>query len=130
MTTIDAAKYHSGNGADTDEAACWHIVTFMLWCADRRLLAPQHSAEELRRDPVAYFHDRCGGKLWGEDLTPEGAAFAEAVWGDYGNEMTDLCVTHDISHTYDLWKQPNAEEIRGWLFEYLDEAFEDRQGAG
>lgn len=123
--TIDAAKFHSEAGPGTQESACWHIVTFLLWCAKQGMLAPRHSAEALENDPVGYFYNRCGGKLDGEDLTDEGAAFAEEIWKRYSDELADLSLAHELPSAYHFCEQENAEELRGFLFEFLDEELED-----
>lgn len=120
---LDRADLHVGNGADSEEQGTWHILTFLVFCADRGLLA-DHDVKALKEKPLGYFMTRMAGKLWGTDFTEEGAAFAEASYKNYLTELADLCVTHDIEHTYKICLQPNAEEIRGWMFEWLHEELE------
>ena len=41
MSTIDAAKYHHGNGAETEEDGAYHIGLSLRFCAERRLASLQ-----------------------------------------------------------------------------------------
>lgn len=123
MTTIDAAKYHHGNGAETGEDAAWHIGVFLLWCGERGLLAASHPLAKVRADPTRYVLEKLAGKLWSQDLSPEGADFAAHAYGAYCDEMCDLAAIHDVS-PYRLRALDGERDARGWLFEYLDEAYE------
>ena len=75
-------------------------------------------------DEEAYFQTKCAAELVDEDLTAEGAAFAQAIWKRYGEELADLSLHHDLESSYDFCKQENAEKLRGFLLEFLDEEYE------
>src|SRR5690348_12483218 len=98
MKRIDTLKDHIGDAGE--QAASWHILTFLLWAADHDMLAPKHSAEKLRQDPHAYFQSSFAAELCEEDLTAEGAAFARANWKRYLDDLTDLAMTHDLPDAY------------------------------
>jgi hypothetical protein len=123
MTTIDAAKYHHGNGADTLEDAAWHIGVFLLFCAERGMAAPEHGLESLRADATLHLLRRCDGKLWRGDLTAEGAAFADHAYEAYLAELGDLTLAQEVD-VYSLGRQPQVGGLRDAVFEFLDDMLE------
>jgi hypothetical protein len=122
MTTIDAAKYHHGNGAASEEDAAWHIGVFLLWCGERGLLAASHALEKVRTNPTRYVLKNCSGKLWSQDLSPKGADFASQAYGNYLNEVSDIAIHQGVS-AYGLRALDRTDEVVGWLFEHLDGAY-------
>ena len=125
MTTIDAVKYHHGNGAASEEDAAWHIGVFLLWCGERGLLAASRALEKVRKNPTRYVLKNCSGKLWSQDLSPKGAEFALHAYGNYLNEVSDIAIHQDVS-PYRLRVLARSEEVKGWLFEYLDGVYNAR----
>lgn len=129
MATIDAAKYHHGNGAETEEDAAWHIGLFLLYCAERGLAAPHHSLESLRADATQHVLSKCGGKLWDTDLSPEGAALAARFYDSYLAEVADLAMADDRS-AYEMRSHADQAGIRQVLFEFLDVRASITKGSG
>ena len=110
MSTIDAAKYHHGNGAETEEDGAWHIGVFLWWCAERGLASEAHALASLREDASAHLLTRCDGKLWRSDLTEEGARFADEAYEGYLAEVSDLAMGADVD-TYSLRTHAHVAEV-------------------
>jgi hypothetical protein len=129
MSTIDAAKYHHGKGAATEEDGAYHIGLFLRFCAERGLASVQHQqqARELVVDPATYLIEKCGGKLWSSDLTPNGLAFTERIYALYIREITDIAMGGDRD-VYTLRSDPDRAEVEQLIFEYLDKRLEKIMG--
>jgi hypothetical protein len=83
---IDRGDYHLED-AKTWERACRHIGLFLWWAAERGLASEEHDAKAAAANPTKYFINSCDTKLWNEDLTDDGNAFAEAEYDAYLTEQ-------------------------------------------
>ena len=79
---IDRGDWHYDD-AQTWERACRHIGLFLWWAAERGLASEEHDVSAVRANPTKHFIERCDTKLWGEDLTDAGNAFAETEYSAY-----------------------------------------------
>lgn len=60
---------------------------FLWWAAERGLASETHDVSEIRLDPTEHFISACDCKLWEEDLTERGNAFAQQEYGGYLDEV-------------------------------------------
>ncbi|MBX3252315.1 MAG: hypothetical protein KF901_34395 [Myxococcales bacterium] len=84
---IDRGDSHFDD-AGTWERACRHIGLFLWWAAGRGLASEEHDPSALAEDPTQYVISECDTKLWNEDLSDEGNAFAEAAYDAYLGEVS------------------------------------------
>ena len=84
--SIDRGDAHFAD-AKTWERACRHIGLFLWWAAERGLASEDHELSAVRANPTQHFIDACDTKLWDEDLTAVGNAFAQGEYGAYLNEV-------------------------------------------
>jgi len=80
--SIDRGDSHVGD-AGTWNRACRHIGLFLWWAAARGLASDEVDAKAIAKAPTKYFISHCDTKLWDEDFTTEGRAFAAAEYDAY-----------------------------------------------
>ena len=82
--------------AKTWNRACRHIALFLWWAVERGLGARQHPPGAIAKRPTKYFIEQCDTKLWDEDFTDEGVAFANAEYVKYLDKVSAYARTLDI----------------------------------
>ena len=80
--SIDRGDSHIAS-AKTWNRACRHIAVYLWWAAERGLAAKGVDKKALAKAPIKYFIAHCDTKLWDEDFTTEGGAFAAARYDTY-----------------------------------------------
>ncbi|HEY5934658.1 MAG TPA: hypothetical protein VIU61_08485 [Kofleriaceae bacterium] len=80
--SIDRGDSHFAD-AKTWNRACRHIGLFLWWAAERGLASDEVDAKACAKAPTKYFITHCDTKLWDDDLTTEGQAFAKAEYDAY-----------------------------------------------
>jgi hypothetical protein len=70
-------------------------------------------------DPTQYFIDHCDTKLWDEDLTVEGNAFAAVAYDEYLGAVSEYAGRLGVGD-YDI---PPDDKTREWFFGWLDQRF-------
>lgn len=80
--SIDRGDSHFAD-AKTWNRACRHIGLFLWWAAERGLASDEVDAKACAKAPTKYFITNCDTKLWDDDLTTEGQAFAKAEYDAY-----------------------------------------------
>jgi hypothetical protein len=85
--SIDRGDSHVGD-AKTWERACRHIAIFLWWAAERGLASADHEVSAVRTNPTKHFIQQCDTKLWDEDLSDVGNAFAASEYDAYLAEVS------------------------------------------
>jgi hypothetical protein len=116
--SIDRGDAHFRD-AGTWTKACRHIALFLWWAAERGLSSSEVDATEMAAAPTRYFIDHCDTKLWDEDLTVEGNAFAAAAYNGYLGAVSEYARSLGIGD-YDI---PPDEKTQMWFFGWLDRRF-------
>jgi hypothetical protein len=80
--SIDRGDSH-WEDAGTWERACRHIALFLWWAAEHNLASEDHDPKVMAKDPTGHFIGMCDTKLWNDDFTEDGVAFAEDAYSDY-----------------------------------------------
>jgi hypothetical protein len=80
--SIDRGDSHFAD-AKTWSRACRHIGLFLWWAAERGLASDEVDAKACAKAPTKYFITHCDTKLWDDDFTSEGHAFARAEYDAY-----------------------------------------------
>ena len=60
----------------------------LWWAAERGLASQDHDSKAAAADPTAYFISQCDTKLWDDDFSDEGKAFAQTQYDDYLAEVS------------------------------------------
>jgi hypothetical protein len=111
MASIDRADWHSGADDFPEDApeenGATHIGWFVRWAIGRGLFAnedtPAEAIEAVRSGTMsgrALVLKHLDGKLWPEDLSEEGQAFAKTQYEKYLDDFGDLIVTLDLDSPY------------------------------
>ena len=90
--SIDRGDSHFED-AGTWERACRHIALFLYWAAERGLASDDHTPKAMAKNPTRHFIQWCDTKLWDDDLTDAGRAFAEAKYSAYCKEVSAYAKT-------------------------------------
>lgn len=120
---IDRGDWHYDD-AGSWEAACAHIGTFLLWAVERGLGGDDHEPEALRADPTRYVIGHCDTKLWNDDLSDEGVAFAESSYSLYLEELQRYANARSVN----AYKLEHGPEDREHFFGFLDELLASWRG--
>ena len=80
--SIDRGDSHFAD-ARTWNRACRHIGLFLWWASARGLASKEVDAKAIAKAPTKYFITDCDKKLWDDDFTVEGKAFAAAEYDAY-----------------------------------------------
>ncbi|MEJ7600192.1 MAG: hypothetical protein WKG01_19950 [Kofleriaceae bacterium] len=80
--SIDRGDSHFTD-AKTWNRACRHIGLFLWWASARGLASKDVDAKAIAKAPTKYFISQCDTKLWDDDFTVEGLAFAAAEYDAY-----------------------------------------------
>jgi len=115
LMSIDRGDFHYDD-AQSWERACRHIGLFLWWAADRGLASEDHHAEEIAPNPTQYFIGQCDTKLWDEDLTDDGNAFATAAYDEYLGEVGVYAEGLGVGN----YEVPEGEATRKHFFDWLD----------
>ena len=84
--SIDRGDSH-WEDAGSWERACRHIALFLWWAAEHNLASEDHDPKVMAKDPTGHFIRMCDTKLWNDDFTEDGAAFAEEAYNEYLEEV-------------------------------------------
>jgi hypothetical protein len=117
--SIDRGDSHYGD-AGSWEKACRHIALFLWWAFERGLgdnEVNEIDVAEMAKDPTKTFIAQCDTKLWGEDLTDEGQAFAAAEYKDYLGAVAARARELGVGD-YDI---PEDDATKAWFFDWLDQ---------
>lgn len=112
---IDRGDSHFDD-AGSWEKACRHMALFLWWAAERGLASEDHGVESLRKDATKHFIEQCDTKLWEEDLTDEGNAFAEKEYDAYLGEVHAYASKLGVGD-YEI---PEGEATKSHFFAWLD----------
>lgn len=113
--SIDRGDAHFGD-AKTWERASRHIGLFLWWAAERGLASDDHELTEVRANPTQYFIDACDTKLWDQDLTAEGNAFAQSDYGAYLDEVGAYAKVLGVGD----YEVPEGAATTKHFFDWLD----------
>ena len=124
----DRIDWHSGGDFPADlppESGGTHIGMFLAWAINNRLEGQLHREEITGRE---FLSNQCDEKLWEDDLSEEGNAFAKAYYetNRYYSDYEAALGTGlpSLYHIEDSWQ--NYERIA----EVLDRRFHEWQKAG
>ncbi len=112
---IDRGDSHYDD-AGSWERACRHIGLFLWWAAERGLASEDHELASLRANATQHVIDHCDTKLWDEDLTDEGNAFATSEYDAYLGEVSAYARTLGVGD----YEVPEGEVTKKHFFEWLD----------
>jgi hypothetical protein len=112
---FDRSDYHFDD-AGSEEAACRHIMLFLLWAAERGLASPETDVVALRADPSGYFDSHCDGKLTDHEFNERGAAFAQSAYDAYLSEVNAYAQALGVSD-YEI---PANSTTQDHFFAWLD----------
>lgn len=101
--------------AETWERACRHIGLFLWWAAERGLASEDHEPGALRTNATKYFIEQCDTKLWDEDLTDEGNAFAESEYDAYLEEVSAYARSLGVGDYEIAECEATTKHFFGWL---------------
>jgi len=118
--SIDRGDAHLSD-AGTWERACRHMALFLFWAAERGLAAKEHDPRKMGDRPTEYFIAQCDTKLWEEDLSDEGTAFAKARYDAYLGEVEAYAARLRVG-AYDISEAPTTTQH---FFAWLDAALAD-----
>jgi len=142
MKYDDAAWHYGGSFSEglPDEAGATHIGMFLGWALVRGLagdylLDEEDSAADIKRVqardllPREFFLRYCDGKLWDDDLSDEGNAFALAYYDDDSTPYySDLAKLSDgLDSVYHI---PNSWESFDKIVEVIDKRYEEWKRLG
>jgi hypothetical protein len=112
---IDRGDSHIDD-AGTWERACRHMALFLWWAAERGLASEDHDPADIRTAPTKHFIDQCDTKLWNDDLSPLGNAFAASAYEAYLAEVSAYARALGVGD-YDI---PEASATTDHFFAWLD----------
>lgn len=113
--SIDRGDLHYAD-AGTWERACRHMGLFLWWAAERGLAAEDHDVQRVRENATEYFISQCDTKLWDEDLTGEGNAFAKARYNACLGEVSAYAASLGVG----AYEVPESQTTTDHIFDWLD----------
>jgi hypothetical protein len=125
MAEVDIRGEDHITDAKTWERACRHIGLLLWWAAERGLASDDHDAKKARKAPTRYFIQQCDTKLFGDDLSDDGAAFIAATYDAYLAEVVAYAKRQKVS-MYEI--KENAATAKHF-FDWLDAALAKRAKA-
>ncbi|GAC46881.1 hypothetical protein GOACH_01_02020 [Gordonia aichiensis NBRC 108223] len=126
--TYDDATYHSDDTEEyglPEESSVTHILAFLAWCAQRRLLADYHATEsialiERTSSPVEIADTYFDRQIDPSMLTEEGNRFAQERYGDYLDRIEALPAVAEYESLYHL---PTTWQTVDLYLPVLDDLF-------
>lgn len=112
---IDRGDSHYDD-AGSWERACRHIGLFLWWAAERGLASEHHDPKKIRENPTEHFISQCDTKLYDEDMTEDGRAFAASEYGNYLGEVSAYARTLSVTD-YEI---PENDVTTKHFFDWLD----------
>lgn len=113
---IDRGQYHFED-AGSWEAACRHIGVFVAWAAKRGLLELRDELAAITRAPTRYVIDHLDCSLLDDNLTDEGARFAQVAYRRFLREYNTTAVELDV----EVYRVPERHpEITMHMERWLD----------
>ncbi len=110
---IDKGDWHYED-AGSWEAACSHIGLYLWWMAERGLARQEHDPKEIAPAPATYVIKQLDTKLWEDDLSEEGARFAQLHYQGYLGELTRIAGALEKS-VYDATPHDMRDDAFAWL---------------
>lgn len=113
---FDRGDYHYDDAGNWDRA-CRHIALFLWWAAERGLASEDHEdLKAIAKAPTKYFIGACDTKLWEDDFSAEGIAFANYAYTPYLGEVERYAKKLKISD----YAIPENTKTKDHFFKFLD----------